>query len=51
MSTQLQAQDHLGKLANRCLLPHKPLTRSEWMEANKDKPDYYRFKYAPPAKD
>ena len=51
MNTKLEAQDHLGKLRNRCLLPHKPLTRSEWMEENKDKSDYYRFKFAPPPRD
>lgn len=49
--SEIQAQDHIGKIRTRCLLPYKAPTRSEWMEAHKDRPLWWRLKFAPPAKD
>jgi len=28
MNSEMQANDHLGKIRTRCLLPYQPLTRS-----------------------
>ena len=48
--SEIQAQDHIGKIRTRCLLPVKPLSRTEWMEQNADRPLWWRLKFAPPAK-
>ena len=49
--SEIQAQDHIGKLRTRCLLPYQAPARSEWMEEHKDRPLWWRLKFAPPAND
>ena len=47
--SELQANDHTSKLRLRCLLPHQPQTRTQWMEEHQDRPLWWRLKFAPPA--
>jgi hypothetical protein len=49
--SELQANDHTSKLRLRCLLPHQPQTRTQWMEEHQDRPLWWRLKFAPPAAD
>lgn len=48
MNSEIQANDHLGKIRTRCLLPYQPQTYSEWLEKHKDRPLWWRLKFAPP---
>jgi hypothetical protein len=49
--SELQATDHISKLRLRCLLPYQPQTRTAWMEEHKDRPLWWRLKFAPPPAD
>ena len=49
--SELQANDHISKIRTRCLLPYKPQTRTEWLEEHQHKPEWWRYKFAPPPGD
>jgi hypothetical protein len=49
--SELQANDHIGKIRTRCLLPIKSQTRTEWLEEHQDKSAFWRYKFAPPPRD
>jgi len=49
-SSELEANDHISKLRLRCLLPIKTQTRTEWLQEHQHKPDWWRYKFAPPPK-